>query len=72
MLSHDDQRRLEAIEHQLQAADPGLAHRLTHWPAPARGRWALTAVVTTIVLGALGLLLGIASLSLALMFCRDP
>jgi hypothetical protein len=68
MLSHYDRRRLEAIEHQLHAADPDLAHRLTHWPAPARARWASTAAVTTIVLGALGLLLGIASLSLALMF----
>jgi CHASE2 domain-containing sensor protein len=68
MLSQDDRRRLEAIEHQLRADDPDLADRLAHWPAPARERWSMTAAVMTIVLGALGLLLGIASLSLAFMF----
>jgi hypothetical protein len=67
MLSHDDRRRLEAIEHQLQADDPDLARRLAHWPAPARARWAMAAAVTTAVLGTLGLLLGIASLSPALV-----
>jgi hypothetical protein len=68
MHSQDDRRRLEAIEHQLRAEDPDLADRLAHWPAPARERWSMAAAVTTIVLGVLGMLLGIASLSLAFMF----
>jgi hypothetical protein len=72
MLSHDDRRRLEAIEHQLQADDPDLAHRLAHWPAPVRARWAMAAAVVTTILGTLGLLLGIASLSPALVVFFGP
>ena len=66
MLSQDDRRRLDAIERQLQASDPDLAHLLTHWQAPARERWAMAAAVTTVVVGTLGILVGLVVLVPAL------
>jgi hypothetical protein len=59
MLNQDDRRRLNAIEQQLTASDPDLAHLLTHWPAPPRERWAKGAAVLTIVVGTLGVLVGL-------------
>ncbi|WP_219420467.1 DUF3040 domain-containing protein [Pseudonocardia nigra] len=63
MLNQDDRRRLEAIERQLQATDPDLAHLLTHWPVPARVRWAMSTAVLTVVIGTLGVLMGMMTFS---------
>jgi hypothetical protein len=68
MLNQNERRRLTAIERQLQASDPDLAHLLTHWPTPARTRWAMAAAVTTIAVGTLGILLGVLALAPLLIF----
>jgi preprotein translocase subunit Sss1 len=66
VLSHNDRRRLEAIEQQLRHEDPELVHRLTRSPSsPERGRARRTAI-GTIILGALGALLGLMLFSPAL------
>jgi Protein of unknown function (DUF3040) len=63
MLSQDDRRRLNAIERQLCASDPDLAHLLTHWPMRPRQRWARASAVLAIVLGTLGVLAGLITFS---------
>jgi hypothetical protein len=63
MLSQDDRRRLNAIEQQLRASDPDLAHLLAHWPVRPRSRWARAAAVLAIVLGTLGVLAGLITFS---------
>jgi hypothetical protein len=68
MLNQNERRRLNAIERQLQASDPDLAHLLTHWPTPARTRWAMAAAATTIAVGAFGILLGVLALAPLLIF----
>ena len=68
MLNQNERRRLDAIERQLQASDPDLAHLLTHWPTPARTRWAMAAAATTIAVGTLGILLGVLALAPLLIF----
>jgi hypothetical protein len=68
MFSHNERRRLDAIERQLQASDPDLAHLLTRWPTPARTRWAMAAAATAIAVGALGILLGVLALAPLLIF----
>jgi hypothetical protein len=52
----------------LPASDPGLAHLLTCWPAPARTCWAMAASVITIAVGTLGILLGVLALAPLLIF----
>jgi hypothetical protein len=59
MLNHGDRRRLEAIAQQLQASDPDLALRLSHWPLPARARWLTAAAVLTAAAGFSGLVIGV-------------
>jgi DUF3040 family protein len=68
MLNQNERRRLNAIERQLPASDPGLAHLLTHWPTPARTRWAMAAAATTIAVGTFGILLGVLALAPLLIF----
>jgi Flp pilus assembly protein TadB len=63
MLNQDDRRRLDAIEQQLRASDPDLAHLLTHWPTRPRERWARAAAVFAIVLGTLGVVAGLITFS---------
>lgn len=63
MLNQDERRRLDAIERELQASDPDLAHLLIRRPTPARDRWAMAAAVATIVAGTIGVLLGILALA---------
>ena len=66
MLSHDDQRRLEAIEQQLERDDPALARLLTHWPPPTSvRRTAIRGLLA--VLGTLGILVSVLALSPALI-----
>jgi DUF3040 family protein len=67
MLNQNDRRRLEAIEQQLQASDPDLAHLLTRWPSSSRARWVMAAALTTAVLGTLGIVLGVMALSPVLL-----
>lgn len=69
MLNQNDRRRLDEIEQQLQAGDPDLAHLLTHWPMPARARWAMAAALTTAVVGTLGIVLGVMALAPVLVIC---
>jgi hypothetical protein len=69
MLNQDDRRRLDEIEQQLQASDPDLAHLLSHWPMPARARWAMAAALTTAVVGTLGIVLGVMALAPVLVIC---
>jgi hypothetical protein len=59
MLSHDDRRRLQAIERQLISDDPRLAERFDRWTPSRASRRAAFCVPLTIVLGALGTLAGI-------------
>jgi ferric-dicitrate binding protein FerR (iron transport regulator) len=63
MLNRDDRRRLNAIEQQLRASDPDLAHLLTHWPMRPRHRWARAGAVFAIVLGMLGVVAGLITFS---------
>jgi hypothetical protein len=63
MLNENDRRRLDAIEQQLQDTDPDLAHLLTHFPTPARARWAMAAALSTAVVGTLGIVLGLLALA---------
>lgn len=58
MLSQEDQRRLHAIERQLEVDDPELAKLLTRWPEPARADRTAFAAVATVILGTLGVLVG--------------
>ena len=69
MLNQNDRRRLNEIEQHLQAGDPDLAHLLTHWPMPARARWAMAAALTTAVVGTLGIVLGVIALAPVLVIC---
>jgi hypothetical protein len=69
MLNQNDRRRLNEIEQHLQASDPDLAHLLTHWPMPARARWAMAAALTTAVVGTLGIVLGVIALAPVLVIC---
>lgn len=58
MLSHEDQRRLLAIERELEVSDPELARMLTQWPTDDREHRMTVAAMATVVLGTLGVLVG--------------
>ncbi|NMH97863.1 DUF3040 domain-containing protein [Pseudonocardia acidicola] len=72
MLNHDDRRRLEAIERQLNSEDPDLAHRLSRWPQSPAARWATATAILLIVLGTLGVLIGLTLFSPALVLVSTP
>ena len=61
MLSHEDERRLAAIERQLMSDDPAFVRRLARRGRRARVRWsrALTAAAVAVVC-ALATVLGLA------------
>lgn len=73
MLSQDDDRRLKAIERQLERDDPALAHRFAQWP-PGRpaARCTTAAAMAAVVLAALGVLLGVALLNPAVLVLSVP
>lgn len=68
MLSHDDRRRLEAIERQLISDDPHLAECFDRWPPSRASRRAAFFVPLTMVLGAIGTLAGIVLWSFSVFF----
>lgn len=57
-LSDEERKILDAIEARLIEDDPWLADALATFARPVRARWLRTAVVTLLLIGALGLLMG--------------
>jgi DUF3040 family protein len=67
MLSHEDERRLAAIERQLMSDDPTLARRLARHPRTLRSRWGRVLAMVVGVLCALATIVGALAESAALV-----
>jgi hypothetical protein len=67
MLSHEDERRLAAIERELMRDDPALARRLARHPRTLRSRWSRVLATVVGILCALATIVGALAESAALV-----